>query len=84
MDNKKQSSIQIAIDRLNALKLESRNPELSRSGDYRIGLTESICELEELKAMHKQEIYNAYEFGSVDCDVDLFRPEDYYNETFNK
>jgi hypothetical protein len=39
-------------------------------------------EIEQAKAMEKQEIIDAYEEGHFHLELDSYNPEQYYNETY--
>jgi hypothetical protein len=81
-NEKKQTSIDIAIEQINQCMIESRNPNsmTKRTGDYRIGLKKAKDILEELKAMHREEIIDAVDgFPIQNRNLD---GKDYYNETY--
>jgi hypothetical protein len=85
-NEKKQTSIDIAIEQINQCMIESRNPNCltKRTGDYRIGLKKAINILQDLKAMHRQEIIDAVSKG-WDYNEDglvSWMGEHYYNETY--
>jgi len=51
---------------------------------YIKGITSLNCDevIEQAKEMEKEQIIEAYKFGNL-SDI-YFKPEQYYNETFNK
>ena len=81
-NEKKQTSIDIAIEQINQCMIESRNPNsiTKRTGDYRIGLKKAKDILEELKSMHKQQIIDAVD--GFPLENRNLNGEDYYNETY--
>ena len=84
MSNKKQTAVDIAIQKCYQVIVDSRNPDTTtkRGGDYRIGLRKAIDILEELKEMEKQQILDAHIDGQPFATCISQKAEQYYNEIY--
>jgi hypothetical protein len=78
-----QTALELVISQLKEHITKSAHNQLgtNRTGDYRIGLVKAIDFCEQAKELEKQQIIEAYKYGNQ-SDV-YFKPEQYYNETFN-
>jgi hypothetical protein len=72
MSNNKQSSLDWLLSNISS-KIDN---------EYWCNQKEITEFVEQAKAMHKEEIEDAYTMGSYDMVEKEFRPEQYYNETF--
>ena len=67
MSNNKQSAISFAIEEIYIKIVESKNVLTKRSNDYRLGLSDAIIILENIKLMERRQAQEYAEF-CVMCD----------------